>query len=144
MSTIALYNIKYKNKQNPPIPPKKKIQKKFHLFLLFILFSANEMKSKSLHALANIPCSFEVNNWKHSIFCGIIDSMQQSNNTQFVVEVIQSVPVLLLDTTQHPSSILQNILLPTLESRSEIILTAVSEVFASIVCVLSGDVAITR
>lgn len=101
------------------------------------------MKTKTLHALANIPSSSHAE-WKYSIFLNIVDKMQELNHAQLIVEAVQSVPVLLLDVTLQPSSILRDIFLPTLDSDSEMILSAVSEMFTSVVCVLSGDIAIAR
>ncbi|KAJ1532216.1 hypothetical protein ONE63_000836 [Megalurothrips usitatus] len=109
---------------------------------LFPETKCESMKMISLHALANIFCP-RAEFWKSSVFGGIINAINDPTQEKLVVEAIQALPVLLLDPYQQQIDVLQNLLRPTFESSSEAILTAISAVFCSVVCILSGNVAAT-
>lgn len=101
------------------------------------------MRLLTIHAIANVPCN-EAASWKFSLFSKIIDKIEDPTNIRLASEVIQTLPVLLLDPSQHPFDLLQSLLLPALEAESDLILTSVSEVFSPIVCTLAGNLSSVR
>ena len=101
------------------------------------------MKIASLHALACIPCN-EAAAYKFSVFSKIIGKIEDPLSIRLASEVIKTLPVLLMDPIQHQSDLLHTLLLPALESESEVILTSVSEIFSPVVCILAGNVSAMR
>ncbi|KAK3922870.1 Serine/threonine-protein kinase ATR [Frankliniella fusca] len=108
---------------------------------LFPEVSCDNMKIISLHTLSSIN-RVEAHILKASVFAEIVKAPHSPKNEKIIVEAVKALPALLLDRSQEQSEYMYSVLLPALESTNEMILTAVSRVFPSVVCVLSGDIAL--